>query len=316
VTKLVIGSQMGADFDRHLSDIDGIEIVGLPNVQPWEKAMDVDVLWASPHTGGWLGNPPRPAKWPGRLRWTQCASAGVDGAPDWFFDVQLVTATRGNNSAPIADYALLTILAHDKRWDDIRIHQAKDWNYFPNPPLRRLEGQTLAILGYGRIGSEIAKRALAFGMTVKAYRRSAAPAAEGVEVCASLGETVKDADHVAIAIALTDDTRHLVNAELLGLMKPGVHIVNVARGPVLDQAALLDALESGQVGGASLDVTDPEPLPDGHPLYHHPRVSITPHCSWSNRENSERVAKHFAANIQRYRNSEPMVDVVDLSLGY
>jgi phosphoglycerate dehydrogenase-like enzyme len=307
---------LGAEFDRFLSDIDGIEIVHLPDVQPWEKAMQVDVMWASPHTGGWLGNAPRPAGWPGKLRWTQSASAGVDGVPDWFFDVGLVTATRGNNSAPIADYAMLTILAHDKRWDEIRIHQAKDWSYFPNPPLRRLEGQTLTILGYGRIGRQIAKRALAFGMKVKAYRRSAVPGADGVEICSDLVDAVKDADHVAIAIASTAETRLLVNAALMAQMKPGVHIVNVARGQVMDQAALLDALESGQVNAASLDVTDPEPLPDGHPLYLHPHVSITPHCSWSNGENSELVAKHFAENIQRYKNSEPMVDVVDLSLGY
>jgi phosphoglycerate dehydrogenase-like enzyme len=316
MTNLIIGSQLGAEFNRFLSDIDGIEIVPLPDVRPWERAMHVEIMWASPHTGGWLGNPPRPAGWPGKLRWVQSASAGVDGVPDWFFDVEFVTATRGNNSAPIADYAMLTILAHDKRWDEIRIHQAKDWSYFPNPPLRRLEGQTLAILGYGRIGGQIAQRALAFGMKVKAYRRSAVPGADGVEICSDIVETVKDADHVAVAIALTAETRFLVNAALMAQMKPGVHIVNVARGQVMDQAALLDALESGHVNAASLDVTDPEPLPDGHPLYLHPRVSITPHCSWSNRENSERVARHFAENIQRYRNSEPMVDVVDLSLGY
>ncbi|MBV8951780.1 MAG: hydroxyacid dehydrogenase, partial [Actinobacteria bacterium] len=121
---------------------------------------------------------------------------------------------------------------------------------------------------------------------------------------------------VIVTAASTPETRHLLDGAAFDRMFPGAHVVNVARGPLVDQEALITALDRGQVARASLDVVDPEPLPAGHPLYAHPKVRISPHVSWSSPETTSRTVELFAENLRRFRNGEPLQGTVDVAAGY
>ena len=133
---------------------------------------------------------------------------------------------------------------------------------------------------------------------------------------ATLREVLDDADHVLIAAPLTSETRHLINAESIGWMKPGVHLVNIARGGLIDHDALRSALDSGHVARASLDTVDPEPLPDGHWLYSHPGVRLSPHISWSIPEARGLLHDPFRENLRRYLDGVELINVVNVQLGY
>lgn len=122
--------------------------------------------------------------------------------------------------------------------------------------------------------------------------------------------------HRVVALPSTAETRHIVNAGLLALAKPGLHLINVGRGDLVDQQALLGAINEGRVGFATLDVTDPEPLPAGHPLYDHPYVRITPHISWSDPAFLERLGNKIAINLNRYRAGLPLFDVIEPGRDY
>jgi phosphoglycerate dehydrogenase-like enzyme len=175
----------------------------------------------------------------------------------------------------------------------------------------------LALIGFGHIGEAIARRALPFGMSVRALRRSDAPSPlPEVELCRSLGDLLDGAHHVVVAAPLTDETRHLLDADAFAAMTPGVHLVNIARGEIVDQDALRVALDDGTVACASLDVMTPEPLPAGHWLYTHPKVRLTPHISWMMPGAIEALFEDFVANLRRFLAGEPLANVVDPARGY
>ena len=167
------------------------------------------------------------------------------------------------------------------------------------PRLGSLHGRRLAILGFGSIGVAVAQRALPFGMEVRGLRRTDRPSeVAGVELVGSVAEAVDGADHVVVAAPLTPATRHLIDDRALAAMKPGVHLVNIARGGLVDQAALRVALDDGHVALASLDAVDPEPLPEGHWLFTHPRVRLSAHDSWSWPGANAAMFERFAANLR------------------
>jgi phosphoglycerate dehydrogenase-like enzyme len=179
-----------------------------------------------------------------------------------------------------------------------------------------LEGRTLGLIGAGGIATEVAQRALAFGMRVCFVRRTDAPAPlAGMQRC-GLSEVLAAADHLVVAAPSTAATRHLLDPGALAGVKPGVHVVNVSRGRLIDQAALLEALDDGRVARATLDVADPEPLPRGHPLYRHPRVRLSPHVSWSAPGALGRLLDRFLDNLRSYIVGEPLAGVVDRVAGY
>jgi phosphoglycerate dehydrogenase-like enzyme len=152
------------------------------------------------------------------------------------------------------------------------------WHFQPAAPLA---GKTLGLFGFGGIAQRVARVALAMDMEVLALRRQSAPSPlAGVEMVHSLSDLMAASDHLVVAAPATDATHHAINAETLRLLRPGAHLVNIARGSLVDQEALRVALDNGTVARASLDVTDPEPLPAGHWLYSHPQVFLTPHASW------------------------------------
>ncbi len=175
-------------------------------------------------------------------------------------------------------------------------------------PNGTLDGRTLGLLGLGEIGSRVAKLGLALGMKVIASRASDRPSpVEGVRLVPAAD--LAAADHLVLVAPITPETRHIVDAAFLARMKPGAHLVNVARGPLIDHDALKGELDSGRLW-ASLDVTEPEPLPLGHWLLDHPRARVTPHLSWSSPDTIRRVIERLGGNLARMAAGEPLVGAV------
>lgn len=280
----------------------------------WALPVDVDVIFAL-HAAGSASDHqvPPPPGWPGRVRFVQLASSGTDGYPDWLFDGPLVASAAGTGAVPIAEYVLAAMLNHAKRLPALVasasgpvVTQAE----LLAAPLAGLDGRTLGLIGVGHIGARVAKLAAAFGMTVIAHRRSESPSPLPEITLAPFDTVLARADHLVIAAPLTPQTTGLIDAAALAKVKPGVHIVNIARGGIIDQPALIAALTSGRVGGASLDVTDPEPLPPGDPLWAAPNVRITPHIAWSSADTPRRIFMLFGENLKRLALGEPLINAI------
>ena len=281
------------------------EVRAIDTTHRWALPVDADVLFVLHEQGGEHRAEHEacapPPGWPGRVRFVQIASAGLDGYPAWLFDGPQVATAAGTAAGPIAEFVLAAMLAHEKRIPGSAVADGEVW---PQPdavmqhPLGSLDGKTLGLIGIGQIGGRIAALARAFGMRVVAQRRSTAAAPDGIEIV-PLDTLLARADHLVVAAPLTPETTGLLNAAAFAKAKPGVHLVNIARGGIVDTDALVAALVSGQVGAASLDVTEPEPLPPGHPLWHAPNVRITPHIAWSSAGTPARIFKLFAENLGR-----------------
>lgn len=315
---LVIASQLEPAFNEALAELPmRPRMIPVPDGQPWAAAQQADVLIVRPGPD-WRAarDLPRPdGLWPGRLRWVLSASAGIDFYPPWLLDAPLVTCGRGTASDEIADYVIAAIYLRAKDLDGARVRAAAEWRY---QPLGRVIGSTVGIIGLGAIGQEVARRALALGAHVAAVRRGSAGAVtpEGVHLLGSVEEVVAQADHIVIAVPATPQTRHLFNADLLSKVKPGAHLINIARGSVVDQDALIAALDRGRLDFATLDVTDPEPLPEGHPLYAHPRVRLTPHISSNYTAVRHRLLEKVTQDISLFAQGLTPSDVVDPARGY
>ena len=179
---------------------------------------------------------------------------------------------------------------------------------------RALYGRTIGILAMGHTCKELAKRAQAFEMTVLGYRRRDQPLPDGVDrmYCSDRGEGIDEileqADILALVLNLSDATHHLIGAAQIARMKPSAIIVNLSRGGVIDQDALIAALKEGRLAGAGLDVTDPEPLPAGHPLWDTPNVLLTPHFTAALPDKTERSLATIIENIRRYRDGQEMLN--------
>ena len=248
------------------------------------------------------------------VRWIHTIGTGVDRFP---FDVvgdRVLTCSRGASAVPIAEWVLAVMLAFEKRLPETWIHEPAQWRRLQ---LGGLRGRTLGLLGLGGIGSAVAERALPFGMEVVASRRTSAPSPiAGVELLGSIDDVIARADHLVLALPSTPETRHVIGAASLARVKHGVHLVNVARGTLIDQEVLRVALDDGRVACASLDTADPEPLLEGHWLYTHPRVRLSPHVSWSMPGALEVFVEAFVDNLRRFRTGLPLHGVVDVQRGY
>jgi phosphoglycerate dehydrogenase-like enzyme len=274
---------------------------------PLPPDLRADVLF-----GGWG---PRSLEYAERVDWVHLAGTGIDSFPPELFDGRTVTNARGASAIPIAEFVLAAMLAFEKRLPETWIHEPPEhWNF---APLGWLNTRTLGLVGLGGIGVAIAERALPFGMKVRARRRRPEPSPlEGVEVVGSIDELLPEADHLVLAAPATPRTRHLINAETLKLVKPGVHLVNIARGALVDQDALRVALDDGRVAMATLDTVDPEPLPEGHWLYSHPKVRLSAHVSWYEPQIQRVALDIFIDNLGRFVRGEPLREVVDPDEGY
>jgi phosphoglycerate dehydrogenase-like enzyme len=275
-------------------------------------------LQADAFFGGYMGWPDI-LQWVGAagVRWVQLSGTGVDSVPAAVFEGRIVTCARGASAVPISEFVLAAMLAFAKRMPETWLAEPpKFWN-FPVPQFDSLHGATLGIVGLGGIGAAIAERAIPFGMHVKAMRRTDAPSpVPGVELVRALDDLLRDTDHLVLAAPATARTRHLLDADALTKVKPGVHLVNIARGSLVDQDALRVALDDGRVAMATLDTVEPEPLPAGHWLYAHPRVRVSAHVSWYSPALQRSAVEIFVDNLGRFRRGEPLRHVVDADEGY
>lgn len=280
----------------------------------WEVPEDADLLFT--FFRGWSGAPKqKPAGWPHRLKWIQIASAGIDAFPSWVFDAPLVTTGRGISAEAISEYAIGMIFAHEKQFfDDLLVRSASQWN---KRSLNLVSGKTVGFYGFGAIARRTAEKARALGLSVHAIRRGAVDAADrDIYWHPDLVSLVAAVDHLVVAVPLTAETRHSVNAGIFAAAKPGLHLINICRGEVLDDDALIAALDAGRVSAATLDVTAPEPLPAGHPFYSHPRIRLTPHISWTSEDNADRIAARLLGNLDRFLAGEALENVVAAGRDY
>lgn len=261
-----------------------------------------------------------------RLRWVHSSAVAVETLclPELAQRAIRVSNTRGVQAVPIAEHALAVVLALAKQIPFAIEHQQRgEWaqHAYTGPRLPwLLNGRTLGLIGLGGIGQALAARASALGMRVVALRRQmdAAPV-NGVSAVYGrdrLHEMLGDCDVLAIAAPLTPHTDHLVDRTALAALKPGAVVVNVGRAAILDTDALVDALRSGHLAGAALDVFPEEPLPSSHPLWTAPNLILTPHTAGFRSGHWDDVIEVFADNLTRYRQGEPLRFEVDPRLGY
>jgi phosphoglycerate dehydrogenase-like enzyme len=249
------------------------------------------------------------------VQWMHIPGTGVDGWPRELLGGRTVTCARGVSAVPIAEYVLAAMLAFEKDMPKIFLEEKPEhWNF---AQLGELSGKTVGIVGLGGIGEAVASRALAFDCCVRALRRRAEQGAPpGVELATDLTDLLATADHVVIAAPATSATQHLFDDAAFASMKPGVHLVNIARGTLVDQDALRRALDEDRVAMATLDTVTPEPLPKKHWLFSHPKVRVTAHVSWSSPHGWDRMLQWSADNLARFAAGEPLEGVVDPDEGY
>lgn len=251
-----------------------------------------------------------------RLRWLFTLAAGVEGFDHALLRQRgiLLTNGVGINAAPVADYAVLGILSAAKRLDQVvRAHDRSEW--LANAPgTAELDGSRALIIGQGEIGTKIAQRLRAFDVKVTGVTRSGR---DGTLTADQWRSRLGDYDWVVIAAPATAETRALIGAEEFRAMKSTAWLVNIARGSLVDQPALIAALESGEIGGAFLDTVSPEPLPADDPLWKAPNCLITMHLAGHSQTGlPQRAADLFLENLKAFRAGEPMRNVVDLDAGY
>src|SRR6478735_3298648 len=259
-----------------------------------------------------------------RLKWVQTVSAGVDRMD--FAQLKArgipLTNSSGIHANNISEHILALMLAFARKLPYlVREQEQHRWSSeVGRVSSFELTGQTMLIVGLGKIGEQLAIRTRGMQMRVLATRRRVEierlSAADEVFALSELPERIGEADHVAITLPLTHDTEGLFTAELIARMKPGAYLYNIGRGSIIDQDAMIAALQSGQLGGAGLDVTTPEPLPADSPLWDMPNVIITPHTSGSSPMLMERAVALWTDNLNRFFAGEPLKNVVDLDAGY
>jgi phosphoglycerate dehydrogenase-like enzyme len=255
------------------------------------------------------------------LRWIHARSAGLDHvlAPEVVAHPAVVTNGRGAFSPALAEFVLAALLFFAKDLRRLVAQQAAGaWTPFDT---QRLEGRTVGILGYGDIGRAVAARLRPLGVNVLALRRR--PGLSREDALASemlppdrLLEMMARADDVVVALPLTPETRGLVGREAIAAMKRTAVLVNVGRGPTVDEGALIEALEAGRLRGAALDVFEAEPLPAESPLWRLPNVLLSPHCADHVPGWVDEAMRVFLRQLERFRRGEPLQDVVDKARGY
>ncbi len=306
----VVATQLPPAFNRVFQQqMPETELLQVPASTDFSLPPEVEILLAAPysHAGGTLPEQP-PAGWPFGLKWVQLISVGLDFYPSWMFQVDKVTSVRGTSANALAEFALAAIFAHAKQLPQLWIKEAAAWK---GRRMADVSGATLGILGYGSIARALIPKAQALGMAVACCRHSERPFAEtGVTRASSLGELMAISDHLLLAAPGTAETHHIVNRDTLAMARPGLHLINLARGSLIDDAALLGALDSKQLSRATLDVTHPEPLPAHHPFYSHPGVFLSPHNSVMTPGTMANMGELFGRNLYRYCHGEPLLEVV------
>jgi phosphoglycerate dehydrogenase-like enzyme len=256
------------------------------------------------------------------VRWIQATSAGIGqfvkrmGYADktgWTF-----CTASGTHARPLAEFALMSMLMFAKNYEYLQSEKAKQhWARYCG---YELESKTLAVIGLGKIGQETARLAKAFGMRVVGNRRRPTdgpmPNVDHLYGPDELDALLSEADYLVLATPHTPETEGLIGAEQFARMPDGAVLINLARGQVVDQAAMVAALQSGKLRGAALDVFEVEPLPEGDPLWTMPNVIISPHSASTADSENAKIAALFIDNLQRYLRGESLRNVLDVERLY
>ncbi|MGI6208718.1 MAG: D-2-hydroxyacid dehydrogenase [Anaerolineae bacterium] len=257
------------------------------------------------------------------LRWLQQWGAGVDWlmrSPEAREKDFILTNASGVHAIPISEHILAFMFAFARGLHhSIRSQTKHDWQGSKGVPVRELAGSTMVLIGVGAIGGRTAEVAAALGMRVLGVRRDPSVPAPGVEAMYGpdqLLSILPEGDFVVLTVPLTYETKGMIGERELRAMKDTAIIINIGRGGTIQADALVRALREGWIGGAGLDVTDPEPLPEDSPLWDMENVIITPHNSGSTPKYEERAMAIFLDNLRRYVAGEPLRNVVDKQLGY
>lgn len=267
-----------------------------------DSIADADVILVAPRSASRLLDMLREAK---RVRWIHALAAGVDQFP---FDLLrpmdvVVTNSRGLYADALAEFAIGAMFFFAKDFRRLLRHQdARKWQPFD---IARLEGQTAGIIGFGGIGQAVARRAESLGMRVIATRRQRELGDPTID------DVIAESDFVVLSTPLTPTTYRLLNAQRLAAMKPTAVLINVSRGPIVDEAALVEALRSNRIRGAALDVFESEPLPPDHPLWRLENVLISPHSADHAPDSHDRAITFFLENLGRFERGEALENVVD-----
>jgi phosphoglycerate dehydrogenase-like enzyme len=256
-----------------------------------------------------------------RVRWVHSLSAGLDGMlfPELVESPVPLTNARGVFSDALGEFAIGAVLFFAKDFGRLfRNQMAGAWDPFDVVEIR---DQNLGIVGYGDIGRAVASRGHALGMKVLALRRRPELSREDPYAGQMFGldqkhEMLAQSDYVVVTLPLTAESRGMIGEREFAVMKPTAVLINIGRGPVVDEAALIDALEGKRIRGAALDVFDVEPLPPGHPFYRLENLLLSPHSADNTAGWKERSMQVFLENFERFRRGEELVNVVNKKLGY
>ncbi|MEP0755364.1 D-2-hydroxyacid dehydrogenase [Trichocoleus sp. Lan] len=253
------------------------------------------------------------------LRWQHTPSAGVNHILTPTFLEREITLTNGAgvHAIPIAEFVLMFMLYHAKNLPQLQAFQAER-NWGRGITLKELKDATLLIIGAGSIGVAIAQRASSFGMRVWGSRRHPEPLPEFDKVVSATEwrSLLPEADYVVVSTPLTPETKGTMDAAVFQAMRSSAFFINIARGAIVDEAALLTALREGWIAGAALDTFSAEPLPPDSPFWSLPNVFISPHCSADSPQTYQRSLELFLENLSRYQAGLPLRNVVDKQVGY
>jgi phosphoglycerate dehydrogenase-like enzyme len=312
-----------------------LNVISIPASRPEDIPIEI---WARTEILYTTSALPTPELVPA-LRWVQFHFAGIDrylSQPLLEKDDLLITTLSGAAMSQMAEYVLTMMLALGRKIPALGISQKKsEWpkdKYERFTPFE-LRGKTVGIVGYGSIGRQIARLLQPFGVTILAAKYNVRQTQDNGYMLDGLGDPQGDLVHriypfqalasmfkechfAVVTVPLTPQTRGLLNATVLNALKPGAYLVDISRGGVIDQAALLEALKSGKLAGAALDVFPEEPLPPNNPLWQMPNVIITPHISGSSPHYEERAVDLFSENLHRYLGGLPLYNLFDPHRGY
>lgn len=303
--------------ERHLAQIRAVDphvraILATAQAQPAPDPSTAEIMlgWKVPHEAV------RRAR---GLKWIHSTGAGVDEIlyPEVYEREVVITASNGIHP-PLTEHVFAFILAFERRLH-IALRQQLQRRWDRSAALGgEVAGKTLGILGLGTIGRELARRAQAFDLRVIGTKRTPVPI-PGVDMVRGpegLPDVLRESDFVAVALPLTERTRGLMGEPEFKMMKPTALFINIGRGPIVQEAALVRALRERWIAGAALDVFDQEPLPSDSPFYDFENVIITPHVSGASPRYMDRAVPLFCENLAHYLRGEPLRNVVDKQRGY